>query len=69
MEVQNQGDRIGRIFTYWVIVYFEQFFEKDKRNTKFGQVCPLVKVVYYLTKMGWAPFWAIFPQTHLVTLF
>jgi hypothetical protein len=25
--IQNQGDRIGRIFTHWMIVNFGQFFQ------------------------------------------
>jgi hypothetical protein len=24
----QQCDQVGRIFTYWVMVYFEQFFSK-----------------------------------------
>jgi hypothetical protein len=31
----NQGDQIGRIFAFWVIVYFEQFFENYKNNPNF----------------------------------
>jgi hypothetical protein len=32
VDTPHQGDQIGRIFAYWAIVYFEQFFitEVDK---------------------------------------
>jgi hypothetical protein len=28
----EQGDQIGRIFAFWVIVYFGQFLENNKRS-------------------------------------
>jgi hypothetical protein len=57
-----QGDQIGRIFAYWAIVFFGQFYEKYSSSQK-------VKVIYkFRQKMGWAKLWAIFSQTHLVTL-
>jgi hypothetical protein len=28
----KQGDQIGRIFAFWVIVYFGQFLENNKRS-------------------------------------
>jgi hypothetical protein len=31
----NQGDQIGRIFAYWAIVYFGQFYENYKRIPNF----------------------------------
>jgi hypothetical protein len=37
----------------------------------FGSLFPTIKIthVLILTRNGWATFWAIFSQTHLVTLF
>jgi hypothetical protein len=52
------ADRVtgfGRIFTNWMIVYFGQFLH-GKIMYEFGP------------KIGWATFWAISSQTHLVTL-
>jgi hypothetical protein len=53
--------KIGRIFAYWAIVYFEHYFWA----TYFlhGKKC-----VFILTEKDWATFWALFSQTHLVTL-
>jgi hypothetical protein len=34
----GQGDQIGRIFAYWSIVYFGQFFEDYRNSPNF---CPL----------------------------
>jgi hypothetical protein len=31
----QQGDQIGRIFDYWVTVYFGQFFRKLQKQTIF----------------------------------
>jgi hypothetical protein len=64
----HQSDQIGRIFTHWVIIYFGQFFLMIEvarfGNTFFHEKgCALI-----LTKMGWASFWVIFSQVHLVTL-
>jgi hypothetical protein len=35
MDDQEQGDRIGRNFAYWAIVYFGHFFENYKSGPKF----------------------------------
>jgi hypothetical protein len=42
----EQGDQIGRIFTYWVIVYFGQFLEIASIAHIFEPLFFLVKVVY-----------------------
>jgi hypothetical protein len=65
-----QGDQMGQIFTHWVIVYFEQLFEKLQHL--FGvlhmYIFTIVKVTHNFDKMGLATFWPIFSQTHPVTL-
>jgi hypothetical protein len=59
----EQGDQIGRIFVYWVIVYFGQFVENYRSSpniwTTFihGKSCAIIS-----TKLGWATFWATFSQ-------
>jgi hypothetical protein len=34
-QCYGQGDEIGRIFAYWAIVYFDQFFENFKSSPNF----------------------------------
>jgi hypothetical protein len=63
----GQGDQIGIFFAHWEIVSFGQFCENYKSSPNFWanffrRKSNLDK------KMGWATFWAIFAQTHLVTL-
>jgi hypothetical protein len=66
----RQGDQIGRIFAYWAVYYFWQLFDNYRRNKKIGLLFTMEQATYVLilTKKGWATFWAIFSQTHLVTL-
>jgi hypothetical protein len=58
---QEQGDQIGRIFAYWMIVFFGYLFDYYKRNEKMratlshGESDALIS-----TKMGWATLWAFF---------
>jgi hypothetical protein len=33
--VTDQGDQIGRIFAYWVLVYFGQFYAKIPQQSNF----------------------------------
>jgi hypothetical protein len=40
----NQGDQIGRIFAYWVIVYFWQFFENFRSSHILGLLFPWYKL-------------------------
>jgi hypothetical protein len=63
---------LGHFFAHWAIENFGKFFENKnskKKNTNFWVTfiternCALI-----LTKMASATFWAIFFQTHLVTL-
>jgi hypothetical protein len=60
-----QGDRIGRIFATWAIVFLGHFLENygSSRNLK-----ATFSSVLILTKMVWSTFWAIFSPTHRVTL-
>jgi hypothetical protein len=61
----RQGDKIGRVFADWAIVYFGLLFENYKSRPNYwatffhGETCE---------KTGWATVWAISSQTHLVTL-
>jgi hypothetical protein len=52
-----------------VIVYFGQFYEHDRSSSHFWATfrhgCGFALI---LTKICWATFWAIFLQTHQVTL-
>jgi hypothetical protein len=67
----NQGDQIGRIFAQWVIVYSGQVFFNYRSSphcwAAFQQLRLCISALV-LTKNGWATIWAIFLQTHLVTL-
>jgi hypothetical protein len=65
-----QGDQIGRIFAYWAIVKFKLFYVKYKSSSNFGRTFFHRKkcCIYFDKKTGWATFWAIFSQTHLVNL-
>jgi hypothetical protein len=62
-----QGDQIWRIFAYcflWIV-----FLKNTKVVKTFRLLLYTAKsYILILTKMGWATFWAIFSQTHLVTL-
>jgi hypothetical protein len=59
-----QCDRIGRIFAYWTIFYFEQFFWKLQKLLKiFGDSFSAVKVeVLSLTKNGLGHILGDFPH-------
>jgi hypothetical protein len=68
--VVPQGDQIGRIFAYWAIVFFGQFFENYRRGTNswatffHGKSNALI-----LTKIELGlHFGRFFSQAHLVTL-
>jgi hypothetical protein len=65
-----QGDQIGRIFAQWVIVYFGQLLENYRSIPHVsGYFIPWISLgIHFDKKTGWATFWAIFSQTHLVTL-
>jgi hypothetical protein len=65
----RQGDQIGRIFANLAIVYKGQLSKIYKSSPKILATSSAEKsYVVILTKRGWAMFWAIFSQTHLVTL-
>jgi hypothetical protein len=65
----SASDRIGRIFADWTSVYFGELFLKlQKKPTLLYYFLRSKIYVVMLTKMCWATFWAIFSQTHLVTL-
>jgi hypothetical protein len=56
----EQGDQIGRIFAYWVIVYFGMFLIAEVAY-KVWLLFSAEKVIHYICqKLGWATFWAIF---------
>jgi hypothetical protein len=50
----DQGDQIGRIFAFWAVVYFGQFFLIGKKRKLFGLLFSAVQVVclFNLTKSG-----------------
>jgi hypothetical protein len=65
----SQGYQIGRIFAY---ILGECLLWAFLKITKVAQIIVIFfstqRVARILTKMGWATFWAIFSQTHPVTL-
>jgi hypothetical protein len=65
-----QSDQIGRIFASWAIVYLRHFLKITEEAHIVGLLISTVKVICILalSKMCAASFWAIFSQTHLVTL-
>jgi hypothetical protein len=65
---KKQGDQIGRFFAYWAIVYFGRFIDTDRSGPSFCAFPHGSGHVLFLTKHGWATFWANSSQTHLVTL-
>jgi hypothetical protein len=67
---QCQGVQIGRIFASWARVYLENVLESYLSGTYLGLLFSWDKQlsVNFDKKMGWATFWAILSQTHLVTL-
>jgi hypothetical protein len=44
--VHNQGDKIGRIFAYWAMVYLGQFLSITKEAENFVQLFSSEKVIY-----------------------
>jgi hypothetical protein len=72
---RNQGDRMGRVFTHWVIVCSEQFFwEITKVPRNFGPILSTVKVQHsfwekmiglhfgrFFQKLIWSP-WPRLPR-------
>jgi hypothetical protein len=68
-EDWHHSDQIGRIFAYWVIVSVGQFFENYRRSTNLWCYFLTKKIRINLDKIRvLATVWAIFSQTHLVTL-
>jgi hypothetical protein len=64
----QEGDQIGRIFAHWAIVFFGQFFEHYRSSPNFPATFIHKKVAYKFWQKQLDTFWAIFSQTHLVTL-
>jgi hypothetical protein len=65
----HQGDQIGRTFAYRLIVYFGQVKKKYRSSQKScADIIHSYSYVLISTNIGLATFWAIFSQTHLVTL-
>jgi hypothetical protein len=64
-----QGDQIGRIFAYWAIVFFGQFFYY--RSSPYFRYFFLTidRVLFILTRKYWLGYiLGDFPPTRLVTL-
>jgi hypothetical protein len=60
---------MGRIFALWAVVYFGQFLKYYRNSSHFRATFSKVKNMYlFWQKKVRATFWAIFSQTHLVTL-
>jgi hypothetical protein len=51
----KQGDRIGRIFARWMIVYFGRFFENGRSSAHFGVLFSTVKVAIFFTNSSCHP--------------
>jgi hypothetical protein len=50
---EEQGDQIGQIFAYLVIVYFGQLLKKIQKLHKiFGALFTMVKVTYYFWEIN-----------------
>jgi hypothetical protein len=65
----HQGDQIGRIFAHWAIVNLKHLFENFKIILILGHFFHGKNYYVNLGKeIDWATIWAIFSQTHLVTL-
>jgi hypothetical protein len=67
----QQGDQIGRIFAYWAIVYFGQFFENKRTIPPLPKdnFFPLGKsYVLILPKNEFGYILGNFIQTDLVTM-
>jgi hypothetical protein len=64
-----QGDQIGRIFAQWVIAYFLAETFEQKYVTYLSYFIPWTRLSIKCDQNWfWATFWAMFSQTHLVTL-
>jgi hypothetical protein len=70
----HQGDQIGRIFAFWVIVNLVSYLLiTDVRRNFWATFISIKNTNLSITaKMGWATFWAIFftnssghPATHI----
>jgi hypothetical protein len=57
------------IFAHWAILLFGQSVENYRRRPTFWPTFfRRLVFISILAKMAWPTFWAIFSQTHLVTL-
>jgi hypothetical protein len=66
---RQQGDKIVRIFAQRAIAYFRQFHKNYRGGPIFwDSFFRSIAYVLILTKIGWATFWGVFLQTHLVAL-
>jgi hypothetical protein len=54
--------------TYWSIVYFGNFFITEVAHILGAAFFHEISYALILAKEGWATFWAIFFQSHLVNL-
>jgi maltodextrin utilization protein YvdJ len=63
-----QCERIWRIFAYLAIAYFRYLKITDVVHILGVALSHGESFALFFTKMGWATLWAIFSETHLVTL-
>jgi hypothetical protein len=66
--MEGCGAKIGRIFAYWMFVFFGQFFEnwiEIKNSLKFSATFSVEKVISLIwAKIGWATVWPFFTYSH-----
>jgi hypothetical protein len=63
LQVRRQGDQIGRIFAYRVIIFLGIIVKITKGAQNSGRLFSTEKVLYsFWQKMGLATFWAIFQK-------
>jgi hypothetical protein len=61
---------LGEVSPYWEMIYFGQFFKYRSITKIWATFFTREKLcITFDKKWAWATFWAIFSQTHLVTLF
>jgi hypothetical protein len=58
----------GRIFAYWAIIFFRQFFENYRLSKHFWAIFSPRKKIFFVLTHFWVTLWAIFSKTHLAIL-
>jgi hypothetical protein len=68
MKVRNRVTSLGEFSLIGRLFSLRTFFKTAEVVLIFELLFSTVKIIVILTKkMGWATFWSIFSQTHLVT--